>query len=283
MLQDKLTQLWVRCTGKKIDPDKHSWIIGPLGEENVISDQYLKRMAEQDQLKVIVNEKNSGLLDDWDRFDLSLDEKKKLNLKVKKFYENTSEYDFEVWSEWKGVFKPLGYLLTVIFSKRLQQLNIPVSSLVMSKGLKSEIIKLKKGEHTVWTIWYRKIKSTGDVIYSGIYTTTWMPHFQRNLLKVVFPLPNGNASVIMTKKILEDGSLLLSSDGKKFGENGFYFYVTDNKGNHWAKFVKALHEWIRVYVDEEDILRTDHNFKFFGINFLNLHYKIYKKNTHKTV
>lgn len=147
----------------------------------------------------------------------------------------------------------------------------------MAKGLKSEIVKLKKDDETLFTIWYRKIKSTNDVIYSGVYTTTFMPHFKKNLLKVIFPLPNGNATVIMTKKVLDNGSLLLSSDGNKFGENGFYFFLTNHKGKYWAKFVKVLHEWIEVYVDEENVLRTDHNFKIYGINFLNLHYKMTKK------
>lgn len=97
------------------------------------------------------------------------------------------------------------------------------------------------------------------------------------MLKVIFPLPNGNASVVMTKKVLSDGSLLLSSDGENFGDNGFYFTLTDHKGNYWAKFVKSMHEWIKVYVDDEDILRADHNLKFYGIPFLNLHYKMTKK------
>ncbi len=56
----------------------------------------------------------------------------------------------------------------------------------------------------------------------------------------------------MTKKIEKDGSLLLCSDGKKFGDNGFYFTLTNGKGVYWARFVSSMHEWIRVYEDEED-------------------------------
>jgi hypothetical protein len=154
---------------------------------------------------------------------------------------------------------------------------LPLNSLDSSKGIKSEIIKLSKEGKTKWTIWYRKLKSSNDVIYAGIYTTAFVPKYNKSLLKVIFPLPNGNASVVMTKKVLLDGSLLLSSDGKTFGDNGFYFTLTDHKGNHWAKFVKSMHEWIKVYVDEENVLRADHNLKFYGIPFLNLHYKMTKK------
>jgi hypothetical protein len=96
----------------------------------------------------------------------------------------------------------------------------------MAKGLESNIIKLKSksDSKTKWTIWYRTIKSTKDVIYSGVYTNCLNPNYSKPLLKVIFPLPNGNASVIMTERIESDGSLVLSSDGRKFGDNGFYFF-----------------------------------------------------------
>src|SRR5690606_13422127 len=206
-------------------------------------------------------------------------EKLLLNKKVADFYLNTSDYDFEIWSEWKGIFKPFGRLLSIIFSKRLQQLNLPLSNMDTAKGLKSEIIKLKEksSQKTKWTIWYRIIKNTNDVIYSGIYTPCYNPNYKKPLLKVIFPLPNGNASIIMKHKIENDGSLLLSSDGKKFGNNGFYFILTNNKGEFWARFVKSMHEWIRVYEDDENVLRADHTLNFYRIRFLNLHYKMSKK------
>jgi len=190
------------------------------------------------------------------------------------FYERTSNYDFEFWSEWCGFFQPFGWLLSVLFSKRLQQLNLPLSSMDSSKGINSQILKLKSNNKTRWTIWYRTLKSNKRVIYSGIYTTCNPPSYRTPLLKVIFPLPNGNASVMMTKKINPDGSLLLSSDGKVFGQNGFYFYLKDKKGRHWGKYVKSMHEWIKVYVDDENTIRADHNLNFYGLRFLNLHYKM---------
>ena len=41
--------------------------------------------------------------------------------------------------------------------------------------------------------------------------------------------------------------------------------------------LRAMHEWIRVYVDDEMILRADHNLDFYGFRFLTLHYKMKKK------
>lgn len=279
-LQDQLTQHWVKLTGRKIDPEEHSWLIGPIGATDIIKDKFIHELALKEDLEVCRNEKNSGLLNSIEDIGILNEENFPLTTSVIHFYENTSNYDFEIWSEWKGFFKPFGGMLSILFSKRLQQLNLPLSSLDVAKGLKSEIIKLKsKDKKTKWTIWYRRLKSSGDVIYSGVYTTCKNPHYESPLLKVIFPLPNGNASVIMKKEVLKDGSLLLSSDGKKFGDNGFYFTLLDAKGQHWAKFVRAMHEWIKVYEDEEKVLRADHVLNFYGMNFLKLHYKMTLKHT----
>ena len=51
-------------------------------------------------------------------------------------------------------------------------------------------------------------------------------------------------------------------------ENGEAKRVLSEKG-------RSLQE--RVYQDEENVLRADHNLNFYGIRFLNLHYKMNKK------
>ena len=279
--QDWITQVWVKTTGRKINPTDSAWLAGPIGDVDIIKDKFINTIAQKDNLEIISDEPNTGLLDSFDDLNLSEIEKKQINNQIVDFYEKTSNYHFEVWSEWRGLFKPFGWLLSVIFSKRLQQLNLPLSALDSAKGIESHIIKLndKVSRKNKWTVWYRILKSTNHVIYSGVYTTCDLPNFPGKFLKVVFPLPNGNATVIMRREVLEDGSLLLTSDGKKFGDNGFYFTLTNHKTKHWARFVKSMHEWIKVYVDNEKILRADHNLHFYGLPFLNLHYKMTKKHS----
>lgn len=274
---DKTTQLWVKISGRKIDPNKENWLIGPIGDTDLIGEKFIDRLAKEENLEKSSNKPDYGLFENISNLGLTETEIKKLHPDVLDFYEKTYNYNFDFWSEWKGVFRPFGWLLSIIFSKRLQQLNLPLNSMDSAKGLDSNIIKLKKGDETKWTIWYRKLKSNNNVIYSGIYSTCKPNNYNHPLLKVIFPLPNGNATVIMTKKIDNDGSLTLSSDGNKFGENGFYFTLTDKKGNYWAKYVRPMHEWIKVYVDSDNILRADHNLNFYGMRFLNLHYKMTKK------
>lgn len=277
---DRITQKWVKWTGRQIDSIHSNWLLGPIGSPDLIGDKFIHKLAETEKLDIRKNVVGSGLMDDFSVLDLDSKTMARLHPEVINFYEHTSDYDFEIWSEWKGVFRPFGWLLAIIFSRRLQQLNLPLSSMDSAKGIQSNIIKLHdpNSASNKWTIWYRILKSTGNVIYSGVYTTTTLPRKEGRFLKVIFPLPNGNATVIMRVEVLEKGELLLSSDGRKFGDNGFYFTLTDHKGKYWARFVRSMHEWIKVYVDDQQILRADHHLKFWGFPFLELHYKIQKKN-----
>ena len=275
-LQDWMTQVWVKTTGRTFNPENEDWLVGPIGGVHIIKDQFINDVALSNNLEIRENLANAGLLESIDDLELTASEKALLNHKIVNFYEKTSNYNFEVWSEWSGLFRPFGWLLSIVFSKRLQQLNLPLSSMDSAKGIKSNIIKLVARETNMpkWTIWYRILKSTKNVIYSGVYTTCRVPNYSGKFLKVVFPLPNGNAIVIMRREVLADGSLKLCSDGKKFGDNGFYFTLTNHKGKYWTRFVKSMHEWITVYVDDENILRANHSLYFHGLPFLNFHYKM---------
>ena len=280
-LQDWITQVWVKITGRRFDPDKEAWLTGPIGDTRLIKDKFIQDLALKENLEIKQNIEGSGLLESFENLSLTKEEKGTLNQRVVDFYEKTVNYNFEVWSEWCGFFRPFGWLLSVIFSKRLQQLNLPLSSLDSAKGIQSNIIKLvnKTTGASKWTIWYRILKNTNNVIYSGVYTTCTVPNYNGKFLKVIFPLPNGNATVIMRREILSDGSLKLCSDGNKFGDNGFYFTLTNKKGKYWTRFVRSMHEWITVYVDEESILRADHHLHFYGLPFLKLHYKMSEKHS----
>ena len=152
-IQDKITQIWVKISGKRINPKDFKWLIGPIGNTDIIKDKFIFELAEKENLEIQKNLPNSGLLKKMEQIGISDQDKNRLNEKVADFYENTSNYDFEVWSEWKGIFKPFGKLLYLLFSKRLQQLNLPLNSIDTAKGLKSEIIKLndKQTKEIKWT------------------------------------------------------------------------------------------------------------------------------------
>jgi hypothetical protein len=89
-----------------------------------------------------------------------------------------------------------------------------------------------------------------------------------------FPLPNGNAIVIMKPEAHRDGSFSVTSSGKEFGDPGFYFVVHDRDGFAWARYLRSLQETIRVYDGEQDTVRADHVLNIWGTQFLRLHYRL---------
>lgn len=277
-LQDWLTQLWVKATGRKVKFKDYEWIAGPTGSPKVIADEYIHRLADELSLEVVKNETERGLVEDFKQFNLKPEDFNRLDPEVLRFYGETSSYDFEIWSKWNKFWEPFGRLLAMIFSKRLKQLNVPLDPLDTAFGLDSEVIKLKdtSGE-VIYTIWYRKLVKTGEVIYSGTYGLCCPPNETTACLKVIFPLPNGSATVILKPIVNDDGSFTLLSKGKRIGDAGFYFVLRKDDETGWLRYVKNMHESLRVYTDDRGILRTDHVLNLWGSKFLHLHYKMNRK------
>ena len=81
-------------------------------------------------------------------------------------------------------------------SRRMDQLNFPISSLEVAKGMTSEIVQLREPNtgRLVHTGWLRRFKSTGKVSYAGLYSITKVPHEVNPCVKVTFPC-DGSSSV----------------------------------------------------------------------------------------
>jgi hypothetical protein len=99
------------------------------------------------------------------------------------------------------------------------------------------------------------------------------PGFSGPCVKVVFPLPNGSATVVLRPEARPDGSLLLHSSGRELGDPGFYFVVRDGDAQAWVRYVPTMRETIHAYVEDGE-LRTDHVFQIWGLRYLRLHYRL---------
>ncbi len=124
------------------------------------------------------------------------------------------------------------------------------------------------------TAWVRRLRRTGNVLYAGSYSTCAVPGHPDPCVKVVFPLPNGNAIVLMKPAVDASSALTLTSAGRRFGDPGFYFTVHAAEGEVWARYVRALRESIRVYPADGDGVRADHVLAIWGATFLRLHYRL---------
>ena len=192
------------------------------------------------------------------------------------FYQRTCEYDLDAWSQWCGAFQPFGWALAYLFSRRLQQLNVPLSNLDTSLGMTSDVMPVVRDADgaPLFTAWMRELVGTGNVVYAGAYSTCRVPGFDGRCVRVVFPLPNGNAIVIMRPEAHSDGSLTLISSGERFGDPGFYFTVHHAGGAISARYLRSLRERIHVYGAPDGGARADHELTLWGLTFLRLHYRL---------
>jgi hypothetical protein len=271
-LIDWITQLWVRSTGKRLDLDLHPWLKGPIGKPTGIGPDFFHRLADEQKLTV---EKGRGLVQDFDQLKSERCHPSQVSSGVKDFYENAGCYELEAWSEWSGLFKPFGWALARFFSRRLQQLNVPISNLDTSRGMTSSVLNLVDPvtRKVHYTAWVRQLRGSKNTLYAGSYSVCNLPGVSGACIKVVFPLPNGNATVIMYAESFPDGSFCVTSSGSGFGQPGFYFTVSTDKGL-WAKYVRTMRESITVYPSDSASVRADHVLRIWGVTFLRLHYKL---------
>lgn len=277
-LADWVTQRWVELTGRAVDVRRAPWLESPMGSTRGIGVGYFRELAAAQGLEVRDDGPEAGLLADFGQlagpgFDTSL-----VQPGVADFYEHTGAYELDAWAEWCGPFRPFGGLLALLFSRRLQQLNVPLSALDTSRGITSEVLRLvEPGTGEVrYTAWVRQLVGTGDVLYAGAYSRTLVPGHDGPCVKVAFPLPNGNALVLMKPALHEDGSVSVASDGRRFGDPGFYFTIRRGEGLV-ARYVRTLKERIHVYEGDTGEVRADHELWIWGARFLRLHYRMRRR------
>jgi hypothetical protein len=270
-LSDWLTQQWVRTTGRQVNLNDQSWLGGPIGGSRLIGKEFFANYAKEHSLEM-AQDGSRGLIQNF----RDLCPHAGVAAGVRDFYERTSDYELDVWSEWHALFRPFGRALAALFSRRLQQLNVPLSSLDTSRGITSAVLQLREplSGKVVQTAWVRELVATKNTLYAGSYSVCHVPGYSGPCVKVVFPLPNGNAIVLMKPEAHQDGSFSLTSAGERFGDPGFYLVVHEAHGRAWARYVPSLKETIRVYDSGQDAVRTDHVLRLWGVEFLRLHYRM---------
>ncbi len=276
--QDWFTQQWVIIWGKRITPSEVPWLMGPFGNKGPIADQFITELAQKEGLTINRNASSQGLIPSIKTLNLSDSEQNRLSKQVASFYESTSNYKFSFSVNWNPFFRIFGILVQKLFSTRLKQLNIPTKNIKDSKDVESEIITLTVPEsnEVKYTIWFRTFKSTGQVLFAGVYSVCTLD-CGKKCVKATFPLPQGNATVIMSPKVGHNGELILSSAGKKFGDPGFYFVLTDSKGNLWSRRHQSFRDKLIVSANDESIL-TEHTQTLWHLKVLKFTYRINSRN-----
>src|SRR5262249_1769475 len=115
VLSDWTTQRWVQLTGKRVALSDYPWLEGPVGDVDVIGSAFFRRLAERKHLQFVDDGPGRGLLADFSRVGGPMCNPEHVDRRVITFYEDTAEFEFDVWSEWCGAFRPFGGALATIF------------------------------------------------------------------------------------------------------------------------------------------------------------------------
>ena len=276
-LLQKCIEWLVRLTGRKVSKAEAPWLDCVIGREGQIFTGVYQQIASEEQLELSWPEE-AGLVPDFSALDGPGFRADAVHPNIRHFYEHTAQYHLEVWSEVYFAGKLVLWLLVEFISRQMDQLNFPISSLEVAKGMTSEIAQLREPAtgRMKYTGWLRRYRSNGKVIYAGLYSQTTLPGEDNPCVKVTFPC-YGSSSVYLRPEAYADGSFGLRSNGAAFGRAGFYRVMESGKDAWRVRNFKTLHEVFHVYVDEDGVLRTDHTITFLGLTILRLHYKMTRR------
>ncbi|MFN4261911.1 MAG: hypothetical protein ACK4RK_21735 [Gemmataceae bacterium] len=265
---------WVRLTGRRVARQEAPWLECPMGPAGRIGGEFYAQLAESQKLKLLPPAED-GLLSDFTALRGAAFDPDRVCPQVHDFYEHTSCYDLAVWSEAPVLTRFFLWGLTTFVSRRMDQLNFPISSLELTGGMTNEILPLVSASgDRVYTGWLRRRVADGGVVYAGLYRTGRPGGHPDPCVKVSFPLPRGSATVFFRPEAQPDGSFKLISSGSRFGDPGFYRMVEAGP-DHWrVRYIRTLREFFHLYVDARGVLRTDHMVRFLGITVFRMHYKL---------
>ena len=265
-------QNWVARSGTKLRISQAPWLEGPVGSK-YIGAEFYRGYAREAGLDAVTDDEDAGLLPSLDalageRFDPSL-----VHPKIRNFYERTARYDLCVRVDWSGPFKHPPRTLIYLVGRNVGQFDIPLSAPAVA--MKNELTNLKEPttDVTSYAGWLRRSAATGEAMLAGLYTTCESPAACGRFFKGVYPLPGGSATTIFRPENRPDGSFALVSDGRRFGEAGYYRIHRTDDGALRVKRV-PMEETIHVFVDCEGALHARHEFAFWGARFLTLHNEI---------
>ena len=208
-------RLMVRLIGRRVTREEAPWLNCPMGTSKLIGADFYHQLAIDEQLKIA--DEPAGLLTDFSLLKGEGFDPTQVRQEIHEFYERTSEFRLEAWSEAPLFTRMFLWVLTRFVSRRMNQLNFPVSSLELAGGMTSDLLPMNNDSgQRVYTGWLRRLAKSGHVIYTGLYSVESPGEFADPCVKVSFPLPQGSATVFLRPEAQPDGSFKLMSSGRNW-------------------------------------------------------------------
>ncbi len=264
---------WLWLVARRERLARVPWLDGPIGPEGHIGVALYDHLARAHGLTLGLTA-DDGLLPDFSSLRGPGFDPDRVHPEIRRFYEHTARFRVDAWAAAAFPMRLFLWLLVRTVSRSVDQLNFPVSPLEVSRGMESHIIAMDDGGgRRVYTGWLRRLAESGRVLYAGFYTTGRVPNHDGACVKVVFPMPGGNATVLLRPEHGDDGSFQLVSQGRRFGDPGFY--RLQRRGDRLTvRYLRTLRERFRLFVDQDGVLRCDHTVRFLGLPVLTLHYRM---------
>lgn len=268
-------KLW-RLVGREIALDgAERWLAAPTSRSARVADAWLDAEAARHQGELERDVPTAGLLPEMSALDGPGFDSARIRAEIRDFYEHTAAWRMEVWSSWSPVFWPAGEVVSRLFAQRVEQLALPMRPLDVARGMDSRITLIRDGAGTqVGAAWIRTLRDGGRHVFSGCYSARRLPGSDRPSVHVAFPLESGNVQVFLRPTVTDVGGLRLESPPGRFGEDGAYVVVRDGRGGRDFAARAPLHETFHVYVDDDGVVRTDHELRFRHVSAVRLHYKM---------
>src|SRR5882672_76106 len=121
-------QIWVPITGKRMREADAPWLRCPLGERGRIGTGIYERIARDENLQIRVPP-GAGLIPDFNALRGPNFNPDAIHPAIRDFYEHAAAYHLEVWTEVSLLGRFFLWLLVEFISRRMEQLNFPISSL----------------------------------------------------------------------------------------------------------------------------------------------------------
>jgi hypothetical protein len=270
---DWCTRAFWRAAGRPVDlTGPELWLDAPMHDQMSVGDGWLSAAASTHGGTLLLDTVDGGLLADLHQLDGPDFRADQLRPEIRDFYEHTSRWRMEVWTQWNALFQPGGELISRLFGRRIQQLALPTRPLAVARGMDSRVVPILDADGRQQAAgWIRTLRATGETVYSGHYASRLLPGTDQPSVHVTFPLPSGNVQVFLRPRVTAGGNLELSSPPGNFGDDGAYVVVTHG-GTHAARV--PIHETFQVYVDSDGELRTDHELRLWSASVTRLHYKM---------
>jgi len=270
---DAAAQTWMTATSRRKPKSTVQWLLGPAAGSDGVGDRWI------DQAAAALGGHTStgpthGLLPQFnllagDGFDPT-----HIDPRIVDFYEHTSCWGIDLWSEWSPLAWPFGRAITALWSHRLQQLSLPMRPLDVTFGMDSKVVHIHdQNDAVAASAWIRTMRKTGETTYSGQYGVVTRPGSNQPSVRVVFPLPQGCLPVLLRPSAAPDGSLHLDSPIGPLGADGAYLVLEQDDDTVKVRRI-PISEHFHLYVDEDGDVRADHSLRLFNIPAVKLHYRM---------